>query len=1093
MALANLIKSVFGSKAERDYKAVKPILDKVLASYETIDKLSDDELRAHSARLRQHMMDVEAPFENRIAEIKAKLDEDLPISEKVKLAEESDKLVKDEDDAIEKALDEILPEAFAIVKSTARRFTENETITVTANDFDRELSLDKDFVHIEGDKAIYQNHWMAGGNDVKWSMVHYDVQIVGGIALHQGKIAEMATGEGKTLVATLPVFLNALAGKGVHMVTVNDYLSKRDSEWMGPIYMFHGLSVDCIDKHQPNSKERKKAYDCDITFGTNNEFGFDYLRDNMATSEADLVQRKHHYAIVDEVDSVLIDDARTPLIISGPVARAQDDEQYMEFRPFVEKLYQAQRALVNQTLNEAKKKMAEGDEAEGGKLLYRAYKGLPKYQPLIKYLSEPGVKVVMQKTENYYIQDNEKEMPVITDPLYFVISEIQHSINLTDKGQELLAQSVGNEDFFILPDVGSKTAEIEHSDLSPAEKQAKKDALMEDFSLKSERVHTVNQLLKAYAMFEKDVDYVVMTEANGAKKVKIVDESTGRIMEGRRWSDGLHQAVEAKENVKVEAATQTFATITLQNYFRMYHKLAGMTGTAETEAGEFWSIYKLDVMVIPTNRPVLREDLPDVVYKTKKAKYAAVIDKIDELSKAGRPVLVGTTDVETSELLSRMLKMRGIKHNVLNAKEHAREAEIVAQAGMRSTVTIATNMAGRGTDIKLSDEVKAAGGLAIIGTERHDSRRVDRQLRGRAGRQGDPGSSIFYISLEDKLMRIFGAEKIAAVVDRMGMQENEALEGKMLSKAIETAQKKVEENNFGIRKNLIEYDDVMNYQREAVYARRRNAINGDKIEIDLQNMMIDSASLLVDSSSGMSYEDFSEILMARFSIDPGFDEAFYNKAKKDDIVSALCHHMQECYQRRMQALVEKLSPIIKQVYEKQGNMYKNIAIPISDGRKVITLSVDLEKAYKSEGREVAKTLSKNIILYQIDEHWKEHLREMDDLKQSVQNAVHEQKDPKVVYKLESYNLFAQMLESLNQDVLSFLLRSFIPIKENQPSRPVQASPAQSRLQAHRNDLVTNGEQKVKAPVIADKKIGRNDPCPCGSGLKYKNCHGKGLV
>ena len=1093
MALANLIKSVFGSKAERDYKAVKPILDKVLASYETIDKLSDDELRAHSARLRQHMIDVEAPFENRIAEIKAKLDEDLPISEKVKLAEESDKLVKDEDDAIEKALAEILPEAFAIVKSTARRFTENETITVTANDFDRELSLDKDFVHIEGDKAIYQNHWMAGGNDVKWSMVHYDVQIVGGIALHQGKIAEMATGEGKTLVATLPVFLNALAGKGVHMVTVNDYLSKRDSEWMGPIYMFHGLSVDCIDKHQPNSHERKKAYDCDITFGTNNEFGFDYLRDNMATSEADLVQRKHHYAIVDEVDSVLIDDARTPLIISGPVARAQDDEQYMEFRPFVEKLYQAQRALVNQTLNEAKKKMAEGDEAEGGKLLYRAYKGLPKYQPLIKYLSEPGVKVVMQKTENYYIQDNEKEMPVITDPLYFVISEIQHSINLTDKGQELLAQSVGNEDFFILPDVGSKTAEIEHSDLSPAEKQAKKDALMEDFSLKSERVHTVNQLLKAYAMFEKDVDYVVMTEANGAKKVKIVDESTGRIMEGRRWSDGLHQAVEAKENVKVEAATQTFATITLQNYFRMYHKLAGMTGTAETEAGEFWSIYKLDVMVIPTNRPVLREDLPDVVYKTKKAKYAAVIDKIDELSKAGRPVLVGTTDVETSELLSRMLKMRGIKHNVLNAKEHAREAEIVAQAGMRSTVTIATNMAGRGTDIKLSDEVKAAGGLAIIGTERHDSRRVDRQLRGRAGRQGDPGSSIFYISLEDKLMRIFGAEKIAAVVDRMGMQENEALEGKMLSKAIETAQKKVEENNFGIRKNLIEYDDVMNYQREAVYARRRNAINGDKIEIDLQNMMIDSASLLVDSSSGMSYEDFSEILMARFSIDPGFDEAFYNKAKKDDIVSALCHHMQECYQRRMQALVEKLSPIIKQVYEKQGNMYKNIAIPISDGRKVITLSVDLEKAYKSEGREVAKTLSKNIILYQIDEHWKEHLREMDDLKQSVQNAVHEQKDPKVVYKLESYNLFAQMLESLNQDVLSFLLRSFIPIKENQPSRPVQTSPAQSRLQAHRNDLVTNGEQKAKAPVIADKKIGRNDPCPCGSGLKYKNCHGKGLV
>ena len=1093
MALANVIKSIFGSKAERDYKAVKPILDKVLAAYESIDKLSDDQLREHSAKLRQYMIEVEAPFENRIAEIKGKLDEDLPVAEKVKLADESDKLVKEEDEAIEKALNEILPEAFAIVKSTARRFTENDTITVTATDFDRALSIDKDFVSIEGDKAIYRNHWMAGGNDIKWSMVHYDVQIVGGIALHQGKIAEMATGEGKTLVATLPVFLNALAGKGVHMVTVNDYLSKRDSEWMGPIYMFHGLSVDCIDKHQPNSNERKKAYDCDITFGTNNEFGFDYLRDNMATNEADLVQRKHHYAIVDEVDSVLIDDARTPLIISGPVAKAQDDEQYVEFRPYVEKLYQAQRALVNQILNEAKKKMAEGDEAEGGKLLFRAYKGLPKYQPLIKYLSEPGVKVVMQKTENYYIQDNEKEMPVITDPLYFVISEIQHSINLTDKGQELLAQSVGNDDFFVLPDVGAKTAEIEHSDLSPAEKQAKKDALMEEFSLKSERVHTVNQLLKAYAMFEKDVDYVVMTEPNGAKKVKIVDESTGRIMEGRRWSDGLHQAVEAKENVKVEAATQTFATITLQNYFRMYHKLAGMTGTAETEAGEFWSIYKLDVMVIPTNKPVIREDLPDVVYKTKKAKYAAVIDKIAELSAAGRPVLVGTTDVETSELLSRMLKMRGIKHNVLNAKEHAREAEIVAQAGMRSTVTIATNMAGRGTDIKLSDEVKKAGGLAIIGTERHDSRRVDRQLRGRAGRQGDPGSSIFYISLEDKLMRIFGAERIASVVDKMGMGENEALEGKMLSKAIETAQKKVEENNFGIRKNLIEYDDVMNYQREAVYARRRNAINGDKIEIDLQNMMIDSASLLVDSCGGMSYNDFCEMLMAKFSIDPGFDEAFYDKAKKDDIVSALCHHMQECYHRRMEALVDKLSPIIKQVYEKQGNMYKNIAIPVSDGRKVITLSVNLEKAYKSEGREVAKTLSKNIILYQIDEHWKEHLREMDDLKQSVQNAVHEQKDPKVVYKLESYNLFAQMLESLKQDVLSFLMRAFIPIKENQPRSAVAPRQEQSRLQAHRNDLVTNGEQKAKAPVIADKKIGRNDPCPCGSGLKYKNCHGKGIV
>ena len=1092
MALADVIKKLFGSKAERDYKAIKPILDKVLASYETIDKLSDDDLRAHSAALRQKMRDIEAPFENRIAEISAQLDEDLPIAEKVKLASESDKLVKEEDEAIEKGLNEILPEAFAIVKSTARRFAQNETITVNATDFDRDLSINHDFVSIEGDKAVYRNHWVAGGNDLKWDMVHYDVQIVGGIALHQGKIAEMATGEGKTLVATLPVFLNALAGKGVHMVTVNDYLSKRDSEWMGPLYMFHGLSVDCIDKHDPNTAARKHAYDCDITFGTNNEFGFDYLRDNMATSEADLVQRKHHYAIVDEVDSVLIDDARTPLIISGPVAKNQDDEQYMEFRPYVEKLYSAQRALVNQVLNEAKKKMAEGDEEEGGKLLLRAYKGLPKYQPLIKYLSEPGVKVVMQKSENYYMQDNEKEMPVVTDPLYFVINEVLHSINLTDKGQELLAQSVGNEDFFVLPDVGTKTAEIEHSELSLAEKQAAKDALMEDFSLKSERVHTVSQLLKAYAMFEKDVDYVVMDDGTG-KKVKIVDESTGRIMEGRRWSDGLHQAVEAKENVKVEAATQTFATITLQNYFRMYHKLAGMTGTAETEAGEFWSIYKLDVMVIPTNRPVIRDDQEDQIYKTKKAKYAAVIDKIVELSNAGRPVLVGTTDVETSELLSRMLKMRGIKHNVLNAKEHAREAEIVAQAGQSSTVTIATNMAGRGTDIKLSPEVKAAGGLAIIGTERHDSRRVDRQLRGRAGRQGDPGSSIFYISLEDKLMRLFGSERIASVVDKLGMQENEALESSMLSKAIENAQKKVEENNFGVRKNLIEYDDVMNYQREAIYSRRRNAIKGDKIEIDLQNMMVDTASIIVDSCEGYSFQDFEETVMARLSIDTGFDEAFYNSAKKDQLVKALCDHMQESYKRRMDAVVEKLSPIIKQVYEKQGSMYQNIAIPISDGRKVITLSVNLEKAYNSEGREVSKTLSRNIILYQIDEHWKNHLREMDDLKQSVQNASYEQKDPKVVYKLESYNLFASMLESLNQDVLSFLLRAFIPLREQQPQRAVQTKPDMSRMQTHRSDLVTNGEQKSNTPVKAEQKIGRNDPCPCGSGKKYKNCHGKGLV
>ncbi|MCQ2169631.1 MAG: preprotein translocase subunit SecA [Bacteroidales bacterium] len=1090
MALADVIKALFGSKADRDFKAIKPTLQKVLDIYPSIDALSDDGLREHSAALKMRLREVEAPFENRIAEIRSELEKDIPVSEKEKLATESDKLVKDEDDAIEKCLTEILPEAFAIMKSTARRFTANETITVSATDFDRNLTVGHDFVKVEGDKAVWNNHWVAGGNEVVWDMVHYDCQLVGGIALHQGKIAEMATGEGKTLVATLPVFLNALAGKGVHVVTVNDYLSKRDSEWMGPLYMFHGLSVDCIDKHEPNSDARKRAYDCDITFGTNNEFGFDYLRDNMAVNQSDLVQRKHHYAIVDEVDSVLIDDARTPLIISGPVQkRTDDDAQFMEFRPYVEKLYLAQRSLVNQTLNEAKKLIASGDEREGGKLLLRAHKGLPKYQPLIKYLSEPGIKVLLQKVENYYMQDNEKEMPVVTDTLYFVINEQLHSVDLTDKGHENLAGSVGDDEFFVLPDVGSRTADIEHLDLSLAEKQAKKDELQAEFAVKSERVHTMIQLLKAYTMFEKDVDYVIMDG-----KVKIVDESTGRIMEGRRWSDGLHQAVEAKENVKVEAATQTFATITLQNYFRMYHKLAGMTGTAETEAGEFWSIYKLDVMVIPTNRPVIRDDQEDLIYKTKKAKYAAVIDRVAKLSAEGRPVLVGTTDVETSELLSRMLKMRGIRHNVLNAKEHAREADIVAQAGQSSTVTIATNMAGRGTDIKLSQQVKDAGGLAIIGTERHDSRRVDRQLRGRAGRQGDPGSSTFYISLEDKLMRLFGSERIAGIVDRLGMEENEALESSMLSSAIEKAQKKVEENNFGIRKRLLEYDDVMNYQREAIYSRRRNAISGEKIEIDLQNMMVDTASLLVERSEGLDFEGFQENLMAALSIDCGFDEEFYAKAKANDLVSRVCEHMREVYERRMEVLVEKLNPIIRQVYEKQGSMYQNIAIPVSDGRKQMTLSVNLEKAYNSDGREVARTLSKNIILYQIDEHWKEHLREMDDLKQSVQNATYEQKDPVVVYKLESYNLFAQMLESLNQDVLSFLFRAFIPLRDanDTPQRAAQRRTDMSQMRTQHSDLSTNGEQKQNTPYIADKKIGRNDPCPCGSGKKYKNCHGRGL-
>ena len=1095
MALVDIIKKVFGTKSDRDMKQVKPILDKVLAAYESIDKLSNDELRAKTEELKKKLRDGEAPFEKRIAEIKEELEKDIPVSQKESLATESDKLVKDEDAEIEKLLNEILPEAFAIMKSTARRFAQNPVVEVTASDFDRQLSISHDFVTIEGDKALWKNHWMAGGNEVTWDMVHYNVQLIGGIILHQGKIAEMATGEGKTLVATLPVFLNAIAGKGVHMVTVNDYLSKRDSEWMGPLYMFHGLSVDCIDKHEPNSDARRRAYECDITFGTNNEFGFDYLRDNMATRLNDLVQRKHHFAIVDEVDSVLIDDARTPLIISGPVAKTQDDEKFKLFRPYVEKLYSSQRALITKTLNDAKKAIAEGKEDEGAKLLFRCHKGLPKYQPLIKFLSEPGMKQLMQKAENFYIQDNERQMPEVTDPLFFVINEQMHSVDMTDKGHDILASEVSDPSFFILPDVGSMVADIEKSDISEAEKHEKKDRLMEDYALKSERVHTVTQLLKAYAMFEKDVDYIIVDG-----KVKIVDEQTGRIMEGRRWSDGLHQAVEAKENITVEAATQTFATITLQNYFRMYHKLAGMTGTAETEAGEFWSIYKLDVVVIPTNKPVIRVDEEDKIYKTKKAKYAAVINRVDELRKAGRPVLVGTTDVETSELLSRMLKMRGIQHNVLNAKQFAREAEIVAQAGQSSTVTIATNMAGRGTDIKLSPEVKAKGGLAIIGTERHDSRRVDRQLRGRAGRQGDPGSSTFYVSFEDKLMRLFGSDKIAATVDKLGMTEEDALESKMLSNSIEKAQRKVEENNFGIRKRLLEYDDVMNYQREAIYSRRRNAISGERIEIDVMNMMIDTAEVIVNNAKGMNYDDFSNYLMSQLSIDPGFDETFYGQAKSEELKARLVEHMNEVYDRRMDAMITKVYPFIKNVYETQGNRWENIAVPITDGRKVLNLAFNLKKAYESNGKELAKTLSKTIILFQIDEHWKQQLRDLDDLRQSVQNAAYEQKDPLVIYKIESYNLFASMLEALDRDVLSFLLRSSIFLREPDPS---QAQPARepeapkqdmSRMQTQHGDLSTNaGQPKAKMPVHVEKKIGRNDPCPCGSGLKYKNCHGKGLV
>ncbi len=1085
-----LLQKIFGSKADRDMKAIKPILDKVLAAYARIDTLSHDELREETEKIKRTIAERIAKDEARKRELRGQL-EDVEIAPEKKeaLATEVDKLNKKIDEDIETVLAEVLPEAFAIMKSTARRFKENSEIRVKATDFDRDLSTSKDFVTIEGDQAVWKNTWLAGGNPVVWDMVHYDVQLIGGIVLHQGKIAEMATGEGKTLVATLPVFLNALAGKGVHVVTVNDYLSKRDSEWMGPLYMFHGLSVDCIDKHQPNSEARKKAYRSSITFGTNNEFGFDYLRDNMAIDPQDLVQKKHHYAIVDEVDSVLIDDARTPLIISGPVPKG-DDQQFMTYKPYVERIYSAQKQLVSKLLVEAKKLIAEGNEAEGGKLLFRAHKGLPKYNPLIKYLSEPGVKQILNKTENFYMQDNNKQMHLITDDLYFVIEEQHKSIEMTDKGHDLISGSLEEGKFFVLPDIGSEIADLEKLGLSPEEKQERKDKLLADYALKSERVHTVNQLLKAYALFEKDVEYVVMDN-----KIKIVDEQTGRILEGRRYSDGLHQAIEAKESVKVEAATQTFATITLQNYFRMYHKLAGMTGTAETEAGEFWSIYKLDVVVIPTNRPVLRVDEEDNIYKTKKEKYNAVIQKIETLTSQGRPVLVGTTSVEISELLSRMLKLRGIKHNVLNAKQHAREAEIVLNAGQPGAVTIATNMAGRGTDIKLGQGVKEKGGLAIIGTERHDSRRVDRQLRGRAGRQGDPGSSSFYVSLEDDLMRIFGSERIASVVDKMGLAEGEVLQHSMLSSGIERAQKKVEENNFGTRKRLLEYDDVMNSQREVIYNKRRNALYGERIDVDILNMMSDYCEILGELSQDMEYQDFVDEVIKSLSVDPAIDENFYKNGSEQQIADKLYTKVREEYGRRTEIMVKQAWPIIERIYQTQGARYENVVVPVSDGTKIMQVLLNLKKAYDSKGKELIRTVNKTVTLMMIDEYWKEHLREMDDLKQSVQNATYEQKDPLLIYKFESFNLFKKVLENISKDVLSFLLRSHIPLRPNQEEASLNEGHRRrsdmSNLQTSRQDLATNaGEPKSNAPIRVEKKVGRNDPCPCGSGKKYKNCHGK---
>ena len=1092
--VSGLIKLFFGTKSEKDRKLIQPYVDKIKAIYPSIEQLSNDELRARSLALKNSIAEYISGEEKQIEELKTQLEDlNTSLNDKESISRQIDNLTEEIDRKIEEKLEEILPEAFAIVKDTARRFKENEEVTVTATDFDRQLAATKDFVRIEDDKAIYKNSWVAGGNTIKWDMVHYDCQLFGGVVLHKGNIAEMATGEGKTLVATLPVFLNALAGKGVHVVTVNDYLARRDSEWMGPLYEFHGLSVDCIDKHKPNSKERRQAYMADITFGTNNEFGFDYLRDNMAFSPDDLVQRKHHYAIVDEVDSVLIDDARTPLIISGPVPKG-DDQMFEQYRGYVENLFNLQRNLVSQLVADAKKLIAEGKTEEGGVLLYRAHKGLPKYKPLIKFLSEQGIKALMQKTENIYMQDNNRRMPEIVDDLYFVIDEKLNSVELQDKGQEILSKSVNEDKFFVLPDMGSIMADIEKSDMTPEQKAAKKDEVLNDYAIRSERLHTVNQLLKAYSMFEKDVEYVVIDN-----KVKIVDEQTGRIMEGRRYSDGLHQAIEAKERVKVEAATQTFATVTLQNYFRMYHKLAGMTGTAETEASEFWNIYKLDVIVIPTNRPVIREDKDDVIYKTKREKYAAVIEEIARMVEAGRPVLVGTTSVEISELLSRMLKLRGIKHNVLNAKQHQLEAQIVAEAGRKGQVTIATNMAGRGTDIKLTDEVKAAGGLAIIGTERHESRRVDRQLRGRAGRQGDPGSSLFFVSLEDNLMRLFGSERIASLMDRMGLKEGEVIQAGMMSRAIERAQRKVEENNFGIRKHLLEYDDVMNAQREVIYTRRRHALFGERIEVDLNNIMADFAESFVDAYGEEDYETFKLELIRQVAVQPSFTEdEFENAKKKREILTGmLAKDFQDAYIRRMSAIASITYPVIKNVYEQNGSRYENIFVPVSDGKRVFNVPVNLKKAYESEGKEVFKHFSKVAMLLIIDEDWKEHLREMDDLRQSVRNASYEQKDPLLIYKFESYNLFSKMLERGNREILATLFKAFVPVRENQDVTKQQAPERPktdlSQLQTSRREAAAaagSGEKSKPAPVHVEKKVGRNDPCPCGSGKKYKHCHGR---
>ena len=1122
MNFNKILRSLFGDKSSRDMKLIQPLVEKVKTVYPEIQKLNNDQLRQRTKDIQRQVQDSAAKQKEEIEKLKATI-EDTPIDERADIFAQIDKLEKEVLDIYEKALDEVMPEVFSIVKETARRFAENEETVVTATDFDRELAADpnKDFITIDGNLAIYHNHWTAGGNDLKWEMVHYDVQLFGGVVLHQGKIAEMATGEGKTLVATLPVFLNALTGNGVHVVTVNDYLAKRDSEWMGPLYMFHGLSVDCIDKHRPNSEERRRAYQADITFGTNNEFGFDYLRDNMAISPADLVQRAHNYAIVDEVDSVLIDDARTPLIISGPVPKG-DDQMFEEYQPLVEKLVGVQRQLATQYLAEAKQKISEGREKNDQKLqdegflaLYRSHKSMPKNKPLIKYLSEDGIKSGMLKTEGIYMENNNRRMPEVTEPLYFVVDEKLNSCDLTDKGTAWLANQVNDAELFVLPDITAQLSALEgDASLTDEERVNKKDELLQHYAVQSERVHTLQQLLKAYCMFNKDDEYVVIDG-----EVKIVDEQTGRIMEGRRWSDGLHQAVEAKEHVKVEAATQTFATITLQNYFRMYHKLAGMTGTASTEAGEFWDIYKLDVVEIPTNKPVIRDDMDDRIYKTAREKYKAVIDEVVRMRNAGRPTLIGTTSVEISELLSRMLDMyvnpetgkrEGIPHQVLNAKLHQKEADIVALAGQstngKGAVTIATNMAGRGTDIKLSPEVKAAGGLAIIGTERHESRRVDRQLRGRSGRQGDPGSSLFFISLEDKLMRLFGSERIATVMDKLGFKEGEMLESPMISKQVERAQKKVEENNFGIRKRLLEYDDVMNKQRTVVYSKRRHALMGERIGMDISNTIWDRVVNIIENND---YEGCKEQFIKIFAMEcPFSSDEFINKNHEE-----LCEEVFQAamgnFKRKMEHVQEVAMPVIKQVYENQGQMYERIVVPLTDGRKMYNIPCNLKEAYDTECKSVVKEFEKQILLHIIDDAWKENLRELDELKHSVQNASYEQKDPLLIFKLESVKLFDNMVNTMNNRSVSILMRAQIPemqgqVQEAAPEQHTQRQQYTESKQSLSQEQMTDPNQAAAAaqdtraqqprtPIIKDKMPGRNDPCPCGSGKKFKNCHGRGLV